>query len=119
MDGYDENLSCVCGGNEVLLDEVLLDEETIEFWTNFNNTIFEKYTEKEIKRLKFYFRCFNEYTFEKNLNYYYSCKFIDEKYNQDTISEFVDGLKDNYIRNIDRSLIDRFFTDLKVISYKL
>lgn len=36
MDGYDENLSCVCGGNEVVLDE-----ETIEFWINFNNELLD------------------------------------------------------------------------------
>lgn len=79
---------------------------------NTNSKVFENYTEKEIKRLKFYFQYFNEYTFKKNSRYCYSCKFIDKKYKQDTISEFVNELKDNYIRNIDISLINCFFNNL-------
>ena len=54
----------------------------------------------------------NEYIFEKNNHYYYSCKFIDKKYIDDDIAEFIDYLEYYRIRDINKDLISRFFNDM-------
>lgn len=55
---------------------------------------------------------FNEYTFEKNNHYCYSCKFIDIKYINDMVTEFISDLKYNGIRGIKTDIIKAFFNDL-------
>ena len=55
---------------------------------------------------------FSEYTFESNNRYCYSCKFIDRKYIDDTIMEFIDDLKYNGIRGIKTDVIKAFFKEL-------
>lgn len=55
---------------------------------------------------------FSEYTFESNNRYCYSCKFIDRKYIDDTIMEFIDDLKYNGIRGIKTDVIKAFFNDM-------
>ena len=55
---------------------------------------------------------FYEYTFESNNRYCYSCKFIDRKYIDDTITEFIDDLKYNGIRGIKTDVIKAFFNDM-------
>lgn len=84
----------------------------LEIDKNTNSNIFSSYTTKEINRLKFYFQYFNGYTFERNNRYCYSCKFIDEKYKDETVNEYCNELRENGIRNIDSYLIDKFFSDL-------
>lgn len=86
-------------------DFLEIDEKT-------NSNIFGSYTAKEVDRLKFYFKYFNEYTFEKNSRYGYSCKFIDKKYEDYTVTEFCNELRYHAIRGIDVYLIDKFFSDL-------
>ena len=49
---------------------------------------------KEKSTIIFYINnSIREYTFETNNRYCYSCKFIDKKYINDIISEFIDELK--------------------------
>ena len=55
---------------------------------------------------------FSEYTFESNNRYAYSCKFIDRKYIDDTITEFIEDLKYNCIRGIKTDIVKAFFNDL-------
>ena len=76
------------------------------------SNVFKNYTKKELKRLEFYFKYFNEYTFNNDGRYCYSHKFIDKKYEDQTIAKYTDELEYNGIRDIDYYLIDRFFCDL-------
>lgn len=71
-----------------------------------------KASEKEKKAMKFYFEfAFYNYTFETNNHYCYSCKFIDKKYIDDTIQEFIQELESQYIKNIKTEVIIKFFND--------
>lgn len=55
---------------------------------------------------------FSEYNFESNNRYCYSCKFIDRKYIDCIITEFIDDLKYNGIRGIKTDVIKAFFNDM-------
>jgi hypothetical protein len=70
-------------------------------------------TEKEKRTMEKYIDySLQTYTFEKNNHYCYSCKFIDKKYIDDTIEEFIEELKYQYFKNIKNDVINRFFNDL-------
>lgn len=72
-----------------------------------------KADEKSRRTIKHYIdNSFYEYTFESNRQYCYSCKFIDRKYIDDTITEFIDDLKYNGIRGIKTDVIKAFFNDV-------
>lgn len=69
--------------------------------------------EKSRKTIEHYIdNSFSEYTFESNNRYCYSCKFIDRKYIDCTITEFIDDLKYNGIRGIKTDVIKAFFNDM-------
>lgn len=68
---------------------------------------------KEKSTIIFYINnSIREYTFETNNRYCYSCKFIDRKYINDSISEFIDELQYQCLKNINIPLIEQFFNDL-------
>lgn len=70
-------------------------------------------TEKEKSAIRYYIdNSENEYTFNKNNHYCYSCKFIDKKYVDGDIEEFIDYLSYYNIRGINKDLIKRFFNDM-------
>ena len=71
-------------------------------------------SEKERRAIKFYIdNSLPEYVFEtNNFNYCYSCKFIDRKYIDDTIAEFIEELQYNKLSNIKKKLIYKFFNDM-------
>lgn len=72
-----------------------------------------KADEKSKRTIEHYIdNSFDEYTFESNRQYCYSCKFIDRKYIDDTITEFIDDLKYNGIRGIKSDVIKAFFNDM-------
>lgn len=50
--------------------------------------------------------------FSKNTHYSYSCKFLDKKYIEDDVSEYVDDLVYNQCKNVDYELIKTFFIDI-------
>ena len=52
------------------------------------------------------------YTFERNERYCYSCKFIDKKYIQDTINEFIEELQHQQLSGIKNDVIETFFVDM-------
>ena len=67
-------------------------------------------SEKEKRTIAFYIDQSDEiYKFIENDRDCYSCKFIDKKYINDFIDEFVDKLK---IKNVKIDIIQRFFNDL-------
>lgn len=67
-------------------------------------------SEKEKRTIAFYIEeSIDKYKFSENRSYCYSCKFIDKKYINDFIDEFVDKLK---IKNVKIDIIQRFFNDL-------
>lgn len=101
-----------CQGDGLNVYGTINFNDFLEIDKNTDSNIFSSYTAKEINRLKFYFNYFNEYTFEENDRYCYSCKFIDKKYENETVTEFCNELRENGIRNIDIYLIDKFFSDL-------
>lgn len=102
--------SCQGDGLNVYGTIDLLDFLSID--KNIGSSVFSSYTDKELRRLKFYFQYFNEYTFERNNRYCYSCKFIDKKYEDETVNDFCNELRENGIRCIDVHLIDKFFSEL-------
>lgn len=70
-------------------------------------------TDKEKSAIRYYIdNSENEYTFNKNNHYCYSCKFIDKKYIDNDIAEFIDYLSYYSIRGINKDLITRFFNDM-------
>ena len=72
-----------------------------------------KADEKSRRTIEHYIdESFYEYTFESNIQYCYSCKFIDRKYIDDTITEFIDNLKYNGIRGIKTDIVKAFFNDM-------
>lgn len=72
-----------------------------------------KADEKSKRTIEHYINnSFYEYTFESNRLYCYSCKFIDRKYLDDTITEFIEELKYNCIRGIKTDIIKKFFNDM-------
>lgn len=67
-------------------------------------------SEKEKRTIAFYIdQSIDTYKFIENDRDCYSCKFIDKKYIDDFIDEFVEELK---IKNIKKDVIERFFNDL-------
>lgn len=67
-------------------------------------------SEKEKRTIAFYINeSIDTYKFSENNRYCYSCKFLDKKYIDDFIDEFVEELK---IKNIKIDIIQRFFNDL-------
>lgn len=67
-------------------------------------------SEKEKRTIAFYIdESIDTYKFIENDRDCYSCKFIDKKYIDDFIDEFVEELK---IKNIKKDVIERFFNDL-------
>lgn len=67
-------------------------------------------SEKEKRTIAFYIdESIDKYKFSENNIYCYSCKFLDKKYIDDFIDEFVKELK---IKNIKIYVIKRFFNDL-------
>lgn len=101
-----------CQGDGLNVYGTINFNDFLEIDSKTNSTIFSRYTPKEIARLRFYFQYFCEYTFEKNNRYGYSCKFIDKKYEDETVTDFCNELRENGIRSIDIYLIDKFFADL-------
>lgn len=76
----------------------------VEFWTA---------SEKEKRTIKKYIdSSIYIYNFEKNNHYHYSCKFMDEKYLDDTIAEFIDNLLYLQFKNIKKDIIEKFFYDM-------
>ena len=70
-------------------------------------------TEKEKRTIEKYIdNSLQYYTFESNNRYCYSCKFIDRKYIDDTISEFISELEYQCFKHIKIDIIKRFFNDL-------
>jgi hypothetical protein len=70
-------------------------------------------TEKEKRTISFYLdKTYHFYKFEKNNRYCYSCKFID-KYNiNNTIDDFISDLEYYSVKNINSSIIEKFFNDM-------
>lgn len=67
-------------------------------------------SEKEKRTIAFYIdESIDKYKFSENNRYCYSCKFLDKKYIDDFIDEFVEELK---IKNIKKDIIEKFFNDL-------
>lgn len=67
-------------------------------------------SEKEKRTIAFYIDQSDEiYKFIENRRDCYSCKFMDKKYINDFIDEFVDKLK---IKNVKIDIIQKFFNDL-------
>lgn len=67
-------------------------------------------SEKEKRTIAFYIdESIDKYQFSENNRYCYSCKFLDKKYIDDFIDEFVEELK---IKNIKKNVIEKFFNDL-------
>ena len=95
---------CYCQGDGLNIHGTLKLYDFISVW---------EATEKEKRAISYYIdNSENEYTFNKNNHYCYSCKFIDKKYIDDDISEFIDYLKNYKIRDINEDLITRFFNDM-------
>lgn len=70
-------------------------------------------TEKEKRRILFYLeKSYSTFNFETNLRYSYSCKFIDKKYIQDDIDEFIENLEYCQLKNIGKQTISKFFYDM-------
>lgn len=70
-------------------------------------------SDKEKRTILFYIdESFNQYTFEVNNHYCYSCKFIDKKYIDSTVEEFIENLEYQCIRSIHTHLIEQFFLDM-------
>ena len=67
-------------------------------------------SEKEKRTIAFYIdESIDKYEFSENNRYCYSCKFLDKKYIDDFIEDFVEELK---IKNVKIDIIQRFFNDL-------
>ena len=67
-------------------------------------------SEKEKRTIAFYIdESIDKYEFSKNNRYCYSCKFLDKKYIDDFIDDFVEELK---IKNVKIDIIQMFFNDL-------
>ena len=67
-------------------------------------------SEKEKRTIAFYIdESIDKYKFRENNRYCYSCKFIDKKYIDDFIEDFVEELK---IKNVKIDIIQKFFNDL-------
>lgn len=52
------------------------------------------------------------FTFEYNDRYAYSCKFIDQKYIEEYVSDMVEDLQDNGVTRINTDTIRQFYTDM-------
>lgn len=77
------------------------------------NELTDEAKEKVKRAIRYYINnSKNEYTFDKNNHYCYSCKFIDKKYIDNDIAEFIDYLNYCSIRDINEELITRFFNDM-------
>lgn len=93
-----------CQGDGLNIKGVLYLHDFIEFW---------QASEKEQKTFEFYLNnSINEYAFETNNRYCYSCKFIDRKYIEYTISDFISELQNQQLKNIKTDLIKQFFNDM-------
>jgi hypothetical protein len=69
--------------------------------------------EKEKRTLKFYIdNSYCYYHFEKNRRYCYSCKFIDNDKIEYTLDDFISELERLFFKNINRDLIEQFFSDM-------
>lgn len=67
-------------------------------------------SEKEKRTIAFYIdESIDKYKFRENNRYCYSCKFLDKKFINDFIEDFVEELK---IKNIKIDVIEKFFNDL-------
>jgi hypothetical protein len=70
-------------------------------------------SEKEKRTIKKYIDySLQRYTFEENNRYCYSCKFIDKKYIDNAIIEFIEKLQYNNLKNIKEDIINNFFNDI-------
>lgn len=70
-------------------------------------------TEKEKKTIEFYIdNSIQNYHFTKNIEYNYSCKFLDRKSIDVDIAEFCESLDCMQFKNIKTNLIIRFFNDI-------
>lgn len=95
---------CYCQGDGLNIHGTIKLYDFIPVW---------EATEKEKRTMKYYIdNSDNEYIFDKNNNYSYSCKFIDKKYLDEDIAEFIDYLKYYKIRDINKDIITRFFNDI-------
>ena len=95
---------CYCQGDGLNIHGTLKLYDFISVW---------EATEKEKRTIEYYIdNSENEYIFNKNNHYCYSCKFIDKKYIDDDIAEFIDCLEHYEVRDINKELITRFFNDM-------
>lgn len=95
---------CYCQGDGLNIYGTLNIYDFISVW---------EATEKEKRTISYYIdNSDNKYTFDENDHYSYSCKFIDKKYIDDDIAEFINYLEDQRIRDINKDLIKRFFNDM-------
>lgn len=93
-----------CQGDGLNIEGKLYLYDFIEVWTA---------SEKEKRTIKKYIdNSLQYYAFRKNKNYCYSCKFIDRKYIDDTINEFIEELKYLQFKNIKKDVIEKFFNDI-------
>lgn len=93
-----------CQGDGLNIEGKLYLYDFIEVW---------KASEKEKRTIKKYIdNSLQYYAFEKNDRYCYSCKFIDRKYIDDTIEEFIEELQRLQFKNIKKDIIKRFFNDI-------
>lgn len=95
---------CYCQGDGLNIGGKLYLYDFVEVWTA---------SEKEKRTIKKYIdNSLQYYIFEKNNRYCYSCKFIDKKYIDGTIEEFIEELKYQRFKNIKEDIITKFFNDI-------
>ena len=95
---------CYCQGDGLNIVGKVNLYDFIDFW---------EASEKQKRRIEKYIDyAFQYYTFEQSNHYCYSCKFIDKKYIDDAIDEFIEELKNQCFRNINTKDIKNFFNDL-------
>jgi hypothetical protein len=93
-----------CQGDGLNIEGRLNLDDFVDFW---NASEKEKRTIKKYIANSIYY-----YDFYKNNRYCYSCKFLDKKYIDDAIDEFIEELKYQCFKNIKEDIIKNFFNDM-------
>jgi hypothetical protein len=93
-----------CQGDGLNIEGRLHLEDFINFWSASEK---QKRTMKKYIENSIYY-----YDFYKNTRYCYSCKFLDKKYIDDAINEFIEELKYQCFKNIKKDIIVNFFNDM-------
>jgi hypothetical protein len=95
---------CNCQGDGLNIEGRLNLYDFIDFW---------EASEKEKRTIKKYIdNSLYYYDFYKNNHYGYSCKFLDKKYIEDEIKEFVDNLEYLSFKNIKIDIIRKFYNNM-------